>query len=141
MYGIVVTEKSLLVEVVINSTAVGSIFTLPDNQILRQPNVEVYGVEVFNADQLSKSPGARNIVTALGSTGIVLTLQDNKSINRINQAPYLSLNSSVNNGIIREFKPFKMVLTKSFITVLDGTNLIAGQAAVLNIIYKEYTTK
>ena len=36
MYGIVVTEKSLLVEVVINSTAVGSIFTLPDNQILRQ---------------------------------------------------------------------------------------------------------
>ena len=28
---------------------------------------------------------------------------------------------------------------KSFITVLDGTNLSAGQAAVLNIIYKEYS--
>ena len=141
MYGIVVTEKSLLVEVVINSTATGSIFTLPDNQILRQPNVEVYGVEVFNADQLSKSPGNRTVISAAASTNIVVTLQDNKSINRINQAPYLSLNSAVNNGIIREFKPFKMVLTKSFITVLNNTGLTAGEAAVLNIIYKEYTSK
>jgi hypothetical protein len=139
MYGVVVTEKSLLVEIPINSVSTGSIFTLPDNQILRQPNVEVYGVEVYNADQLTKSPGNRNTVTALGSTGLAVTLQDNKSINRINQAPYLSLNTAVNNGIIREFKPFKMVLTKSFITILDGTNLSVGQAAVLNIIYKEFS--
>lgn len=139
MYGVVVTEKSLLVEVAINSVATGSIFTLPDNQILRQPNVEVYGVEVYNADQLTKTPGNRDTVTALGSTGLAVTLQDNKSINRINQAPYLSLNTAVNNGIIREFKPFKMVLTKSFITILDGTNLSVGQAAVLNIIYKEFS--
>jgi hypothetical protein len=139
MYGVVVIEKSLLVEVPINSVSTGSIFTLPDNQILRQPNVEVYGVEVFNADQLTKSPGNRNTVTASGSTGLAVTLQDNKSINRINQAPYLSLNTAVNNGIIREFKPFKMVLTKSFITILDGTNLSVGQAAVLNIIYKEFS--
>lgn len=139
MYGVVVTEKSLLVEVAINSVATGSIFTLPDNQILRQPNVEVYGVEVYNADQLTKTPGNRDTVSALGSTGLAVTLQDNKSINRINQAPYLSLNTAVNNGIIREFKPFKMVLTKSFITILDGTNLSVGQAAVLNIIYKEFS--
>jgi len=139
MYGIVVTEKSLLVEVVINSTATGSIFTLPDNQILRQPNVEVYGVEVFDTDQLTKSPGSRSVVTAAGGTGLVITLQDNQSINRINQAPYLSLNTNLNNGIIREFKPFKMVLTKSFITVLDSANISAGNAAVLNIIYKEYS--
>jgi hypothetical protein len=139
MYGIVVTEKSLLVEVVINSTSTGSIFTLPDNQILRQPNVEVYGVEVFDADQLSKSPGNRTVISSGAATGIVVTLQDNQSINRINQAPYLSLNTATNNGILREFKPFKMVLTKSFITVLDGSAITAGQAAVLNIIYKEYS--
>lgn len=139
MYGVVVTEKSLLVEVAITSTATGSIFTLPDNQILRQPNVEVYGVEVFNNSQLSKSPGGRSVVNPSGSLGIAVTLQDNKSINRINQAPYLSLNTAVNNGIIREFKPFKMVLTKSFITILDGTDITAGQAAVINIIYKEFS--
>lgn len=139
MYGVVVTEKSLLVEVAITSTSTGSIFTLPDNQILRQPNVEVYGVEVFNNSQLSLSPGGRAVVTPSGSLGIAVTLQDNKSINRINQAPYLSLNTAVNNGIIREFKPFKMVLTKSFITILNGSDLSTGQAAVINIIYKEFS--
>jgi hypothetical protein len=135
MYGIPVTERSLTVEVKLTSVSNGSQFIFPDNQIIRNEEVTVYGIEVFTSDQATKTPGGNTLVTELGAQGLVLNFLDNNSINKVNQMPYYSLVSSYNSGVVREFKPFKMVLQKCFVQVTDSTNLTANQAILVNLIY------
>ena len=135
MYGIPVTERSLTVEVKLTSVNNGSQFVFPDNQIIRGQNVTVYGIEVFTADQVTKSPGGNDLVTLDGAKGLVLNFLDDNSINKVNQIPYYSLVASYNSGVVREFKPFKMVLQKCFVQVADSTNLTANQAILVNLIY------
>ena len=135
MYGIPVTERSLTVEVKLTSVNNGSQFVFPDNQIIRGQNVTVYGIEVFTADQVTKSPGGNDLVTLDGAKGLVLNFLDDNSINKVNQMPYYSLVASYNSGVVREFKPFKMVLQKCFVQVTDSTNLTANQAILVNLIY------
>lgn len=136
MYGVPIINRSLTIEVKLTSTSVGQTFQFPDNQIIRGQEVTVYAIEAFTSTQCAKSPSSLDIVTAAGSTGLVVTFQDNTSINRVYEIPYYTLLSYLNGGFIREFQPFKCVLSKSYIKILDGTNLTANQAAFFNIVYR-----
>jgi hypothetical protein len=135
MYGIPVTERSLTVEVKLTSVTNGSQFIFPDNQIIRGQEVTVYGIEVFTADQVTKTPGGNTLISSAGAQGLVLNFLDNNSINKVNQMPYYSLVAAYNSGVVREFKPFKMVLQKCFVQVTDSSNLTANQAILINLIY------
>jgi hypothetical protein len=135
MYGIPVTERSLTVEVKLTSVTNGSQFIFPDNQIIRGQEVTVYGIEVFTADQVTKTPGVNTLISSAGAQGLVLNFLDNNSINKVNQMPYYSLVAAYNSGVVREFKPFKMVLQKCFVQVTDSSNLTANQAILINLIY------
>jgi hypothetical protein len=136
MYGIPVTERSLTIEVKLTSTSIGAQIVFPDNQIIRGENIVVYGIESFTSDQITVTPSGNSVVSSTGAKGIILNFLDDKSINLVNQMPYFALNAASNSGVVREFKPFKCVLQKSFVTVTDASGLSVGQSVFFNLIYK-----
>jgi len=136
MYGVPIINRSLTIEVKLTSVSAGQIFQFPDNQIIRGQEVTVYGIEAFSQAQVTKTPNSNTVVSLLGGTGLVVTFQDNTSTNRVYEIPYYTLLSYLNGGIIREFKPFKCILSKSYVKILDGTNLTVNEAAFFNLIYK-----
>jgi hypothetical protein len=136
MYGIPVTERSLTIEVRLTTVSVGAQIIFPDNQIIRGQNIVVYGIESFTSDQITTTPSNNTVVSASGALGLILNFLDDKSINLVNQMPYFALNAASNSGVVREFKPFKCVLQKSFVTITNATNLSVGQSAFFNLIYK-----
>jgi len=136
MYGVPIINRSLTIEVKLTSVSVGQTFQFPDNQIIRGQEVTVYAIEAFNAVQCTKTPSSLDVVTLAGSANLVVTFQDASSINRVFEIPYYTLISYLNGGMIREFKPFKCVLSKSYVKILDATSLTANQAAFFNIIYR-----
>jgi hypothetical protein len=136
MYGIPVTERSLVVEVQLTSINQGTQFVFPDNQIIRGQNIMVYGFESYTASSVTKTPSGNSLVTDSGASGLTLNFLDDKSINLVNQIPYNALNTYLMGGVVREFKPFRMVLQKSFVSISDSTNLSINQSILLNILYK-----
>jgi hypothetical protein len=131
-----VTNRCLTVEVQLTSVGVGSQFLFPDNQIIRGQNIMVYGIETYTASTVANSPSGYTMVTDSGAANLTLNFLDDKSINLVNQLPYQALNSYIMSGVIREFKPFRMVLTKSFVAISSATNLSVNQAILVNILYK-----
>ena len=136
MYGIPVTERSLTIEVRLTSVSVGAQIIFPDNQIIRGQNIVVYGIESFTNEQSATTPSNNSVVSPDGALGLILNFLDDKSINLVNQMPYFALNAATNSGVVREFKPFKCVLQKSFVTITNASNLSVGQSAFFNLIYK-----
>jgi hypothetical protein len=136
MYGVPIINRSLTIEVKLTSNSAGQTFQFPDNQIIRGQSVTVYAIEAFTRTQCTKSPSSLDVVTQAGATGLSVTFQDNSSINRVYEIPYYTLLAYLNGGFIREFKPFKCVLSKSFVKILDGANITANDVAFFNIVYK-----
>lgn len=136
MYGIPTTERSLVVEVQLTGVNVGSQFVFPDNQIIRGQNIMVYGFETYTSSTVTKTPSGNTLVSDNGGAGLTLNFLDDKSINLVNQIPYNALNTYLMGGVVREFKPFRMVLQKSFVSISDSTNLTVNQSILLNILYK-----
>jgi hypothetical protein len=136
MYGIPTIERSLVVEVQLTSINQGSQFVFPDNQIIRGQNIMVYGFEAYTSSTVSKTPSGNSLVTDNGASGLTLNFLDDKSINLVNQIPYNALNTYLLGGVVREFKPFRMVLQKSFVSISDSTSLTINQSILLNILYK-----
>jgi len=136
MYGVPIINRSLTIEVKLTSVAVGQTFQFPDNQIIRGQEVTVYAIEAFNAVQCTKTPSSLDVVTLAGSANLVVTFQDSTSTNRVYEIPYYTLLSYLNGGIIREFKPFRCILSKSYVKILDATNINVNEAAFFNLIYK-----
>lgn len=136
MYGVPIINRSLTIEVKLTSVAVGQVFQFPDNQIIRGQEVTVYAIEAFSDTQVSKSPNSNDVISALGAAGLVVTFQDSTSTNRVYEIPYYTLLSYLNGGIIREFKPFRCILSKSYVKILDATNINVNEAAFFNLVYK-----
>jgi len=49
--------------------------------------------------------------------------------------PAKGLDPAYNYGFYRDFTDINLQLTKSYITILDNTNLLANQSVILNIFY------
>lgn len=131
-----VIHRCLTVEVQLTSIGTGNQFLFPDNQIIRGQNIMVYGIETFTNSTVGYSPSGYTMVTDAGASNLTLNFLDDHSINLVNQVPYQALNSYIMSGTSREFKPFRMVLTKSFVAISNTTNLSANQAILVNLLYK-----
>ncbi len=129
-----IIKNSYLVEVNLTTLAANQRYNFLDIPTLRAPYIFVSGIEAFTGSQLAKSPNGATVITAGGSTGLVVTLTVRES-EEVYQIPYYTLVSANNGGLIREFANKQINLTKSYITVLDATNLVALQSAVFNFYY------
>jgi hypothetical protein len=134
--------RSYLTEVFFGTVAPGngSIFNFPD--IPEIQNCYVCGVQVVNSSYLVNSPSGRPNITLTSTTGVVLSLMNDKTKLCIYQYPLVDLTPNQTGGYYRDFEPFKLNLVKSYITVIDnvGGGIAANTSACFNFLFMEEST-
>ena len=136
-FGIPIYKFTVGVEVQLTTIAAGTIIQLPDNPILREPGVLIDSIESYvnSSTGLTKTPGGNTLISPSGASGLVLNFIDDKNQQRVFNHPYLAFNSPSNQGVSREFDPFRIVMQKCSVQVTDATNLTIGQSIYLVFVY------
>jgi hypothetical protein len=130
-------QRSYLIEVNVGTTNPGNGVNINFQDYPQLRNIFLTGVQVFDNNSVSISPSGKTVVGAL--TGATVTLMDIYNQEIMRQYPAQDLSPYYNSGIYRDFKPFQLQLTKSFITILDNTTTAANESYMINIFY--YTQK
>jgi hypothetical protein len=125
--------RSYLVEVNLGNSAPGSGQNINFQDYPQLRDIYITGITSFENNQVTISPSGKAVVTAL--TGITVSLKDIYNMDMIYQYPTYDLQPSLVNGYYRDFLPFKLQLTKSYITILDPIGLAANQSILFNIFY------
>jgi len=129
--------RSYLIEVNVGTTNPGNGVNINFQDYPQLRDIFLTGIQVFDNNSCTISPSGKTVVGALN--GATVTLLDVFNQEIIRQYPAQDLSPYYNSGIYRDFAPFKLQLTKSFITVLDNTTTAANESFILNILY--YTQK
>lgn len=133
MNNLVIKRSQQIQFVLSGSVAVGRRYFATDIPNLSRNNVVVYGIEFFTASQQATTPTGLTSVST--STGIAVTLRDNKKQEFMYQVPMYTLIRSNNAGLIVLLKPRIINLTDCYVTVTNTTSLNAGEAVSANLYY------
>ena len=125
--------RSYLTEVNLGATLPGNGQNINIQDYPQLRDIMITGVEVFDSGEVTLSPSGKAVVPTL--TGITLTLLDKFNMEIVYQYPTFDLNPTNVAGFYRDFVPFPLQLTKSYITVLNNAGLAANQSVVLNFFY------
>ncbi len=125
--------RSYLTEVNLGATLPGNGQNINIQDYPQLRDILITGVEVFDSGEVSLSPSGKTVVPTL--TGITLTLLDKFNMEVVYQYPTFDLNPTNVAGFYRDFVPFPLQLTKSYITVLNNAGLAANQSVILNFFY------
>jgi hypothetical protein len=125
--------RSYLAEVNLGTTAPGNGQNINIQDYPQLRDVIITGVQVFSQNQVLVSPQGKTVVTTL--SGITLTLMDKYNMEMIYQYPTFDLNPVNVSGFYRDFVPFELQLTKSYISILSNTGLNANESVCLNFFY------
>lgn len=126
-------QRSYLIEVNFGTTQPGNGVNINFQDYPQLRNIYLTGITLSDNNTVSKSPSGKNVVTDL--SGIAVTLMDNFNMEIIKNYPAKELDPYYQYGFYRDFKPINLQLTKSYITILDNTNLLANQSVMVNIFY------
>jgi hypothetical protein len=130
-------QRSYLIEVNCGTTNPGNGTNIPFQDYPQLRNIYLCGIQVFDLNSVTISPAGKTVVGAL--TGSTITLVDIYNQEIFRQYPNQDLSPYYNSGIYRDFKPFQLQLTKSFVTILDNTSTAANESFIINVLY--YTQK
>jgi hypothetical protein len=133
MNNLVIKRSQQIQFVLSGSVATGRRYFATDIPNLSRNNVVVYGIEFFTASQQATTPTGLTCVST--STGIAVTLRDNKKQEFMYQVPMFTLIRSNNAGLIVLLKPRIINLTDCYVTVTNTTSLNAGEAVSANLYY------
>jgi hypothetical protein len=125
--------RSYLAEVNLGTTAPGNGQNINIQDYPQLRDVIITGVQVFSQNQVLVSPQGKTVVTTI--SGITLTLMDKYNMEMIYQYPTFDLNPVNVSGFYRDFVPFELQLTKSYISILSNTGLNANESVCLNFFY------
>jgi hypothetical protein len=128
--------RSYLIEVNVGNTAPGQGQNINFQDYPQLRDIFLCGIIASDSGQLSKSPSGKTVVTTL--VDATVTLMDKFNMENIFQYPLYDLNPANQSGFYRDFVPFPIQLTKSYITILNNT-YTANQSFIFNILY--YTAK
>ena len=132
-------KNSYLIEVNLGTTLAGNGANITFQDYPQLRDIYVTGIEVLDENSISKSPSGKDIVPSL--LGITTTIIDKLNSEVLHQYPCADLDPRGRSGFYRDFVPFQIQLTKSFITILSNTGLAANESVMINILYitkKEY---
>ena len=126
-------QRSYLIEVNVGTTNPGNGVNINFQDYPQLRNIFLTGVTVSDNNTVAISPSGKNVVTDL--SGIAVTLMDTFNMEVVKNYPAKELDPYYQYGFYRDFKPINLQLTKSYITILDNTNLLANQSVIVNIFY------
>lgn len=132
-------KNSYLIEVNLGTTLAGNGANITFQDYPQLRDVYVTGIEILDNNTITKSPSGKDVVQTL--LGITTTLIDKYNMEILHQYPAQDLNPDARSGFYRDFVPFPIQLTKSFITILNNTGLAANESVMVNLFYitkKEY---
>jgi hypothetical protein len=115
------------------SIATGKRYFATDIPNLSRNNVVVYGIEFFTATQEATTPTGNTVVGS--STGIVVTLRDNKKQEFVYQVPMYTLIRANNAGLIVLLKPRIINLTDCYVQITNTTGINLNESVVANLYY------
>lgn len=96
-------------------------------------NVYIYGIECITASQMTTSPTSNPIATQANIIkGSITIVEGNTEV--LFQVPNGQLITQNNAGIIKEFRPIKINLTKSSVQMY-AAGIAAGESICYNFIY------
>jgi hypothetical protein len=125
--------RSYLTEINLGTTQPGNGSNINFKDYPQLRDIYLTGFTVYDAAQVAISPAGKAVVTDL--TGITITLMDIYNMENIYQYPSYDANPINVSGFYRDFYPFQLQLTKSYISILDNTNLAANQSVIVNLFY------
>ena len=125
--------RSYLIEVNFGNTLPGNGVNINFQDYPQLRNIMLTGITVADTNTLAISPSGKNVTT--DNSGIAVTLMDIFNMEIIKNYPAKGLDPFYNYGFYRDFTDINLQLTKSYITILDNTNLVANQSVMLNIFY------
>jgi hypothetical protein len=115
------------------SIATGKRYNATDIPNLSALNCVVYGIEFFSATQEATTPSGNTVVGT--TTGVVVTLRDNKKQEFMYQVPMYTLIRANNAGLIVLLKPRIINLTDCYVQLTNTTGITLGESVAANIYY------
>ena len=125
--------RSYLIEVNFGNTLPGNGVNINFQDYPQLRNIMLTGITVSDSTTIAISPSGKTVTT--DNSGIAVTLMDIFNMEIIKNYPAKGLDPFYNYGFYRDFTDINLQLTKSYITILDNTNLVANQSVMLNIFY------
>ena len=131
-----VIQRSYLTEINLTAINVGQRYYFLDVPELRQGTAFIQGIECFTAAQLATSPNNKTTIAAAGAASIMCTFTVGETEDVFN-IPYYTLVSANNAGLIRAFNNKSVNLVKSYVTVVNSSNLNASESVLFNWYFKK----
>jgi hypothetical protein len=125
--------RSYLAEVNLGNTAPGNGQNINFQDYPQLRDIYITGITAFEDGQVAVSPSGKAVVPNL--LGIAVSLKDIYNMDMIYQYPSFDLQPSNVGGFYRDFVPFELQLTKSYITILSNVGLAANESVIFNIFY------
>ena len=127
--------RSYLTEINVGTTQPGNGTNINFKDYPQLRDIYITGFAFYDVTQVSLSPAGKTVVTANSLPGITVTLLDIYNMEMIYQYPSFDANPINASGFYRDIFPFQLQLTKSYITVLDNTNIAANESVIVNFFY------
>jgi hypothetical protein len=125
--------RSYLTEINVGTTQPGNGTNLNFKDYPQLRDIFITGFAFYDNNQVTFSPSGKAVVSTL--TGITVTLLDIYNMEMIYQYPSYDANPINASGFYRDIYPFQLQLTKSYITILDNTNVAADESVLINFFY------
>lgn len=127
--------RSYLTEINVGTTQPGNGTNINFKDYPQLRDIYITGFAVYDVAQVSLSPSGKTIVPASSLKGITVTLLDIYNMEMIYQYPSHDANPINVSGFYRDIYPFQLQLTKSYVTILDNTNISANESIIVNFFY------
>ena len=127
--------RSYLTEINVGTTQPGNGTNINFKDYPQLRDIYLTGFAFYDVTNVSVSPSGKTVVAANALPGITVSLLDIYNMEMIYQYPSYDANPINVSGFYRDIYNFQLQLTKSYITVLDNTNIVANDSVLVNFFY------
>lgn len=127
--------RSYLTEINVGTTQPGNGTNINFKDYPQLRDIYITGFAFYDATQVALSPAGKTVVAANALPGITVTLLDIYNMEMVYQYPSYDANPINVSGFYRDIYPFQLQLTKSYITVLSNSNIVANDSVLVNFFY------